>query len=123
MPIPTFDAANVVVLVGELSSPPRRRRLPSGDDLVEFDVTTRGDAGTASVPVSWFDAGGAADDLVSGKPVAVAGHVRRRFFRAGGATQSRTEVIAARVVMGGRTASVARLKAQVAAAIIADPST
>ncbi len=120
MPIPALDAANAVVLVGDLSSPPRRRQLPSGDDLVEFDVTTRGDSGTATVPVAWFDAGSAADGLVAGTTVAVAGHVRRRFFRAGGATQSRTEVVATRVVVNGRAASVARLKTQVADAITAD---
>lgn len=123
MPAPTLDAANVVVLVGELSSPPRRRQLPSGDELVEFDVTTRGESGTGSVPVVWFDAGTAADDLDAGRTVAVAGHVRRRFFRAAGATQSRTEVVATRVIVSGRAASVARMKAQVAAVITAKPST
>lgn len=123
MPTPSFDVTNVVVLVGELSSAPRRRQLPSGDDLVEFDITTRGQSGTASVPVAWLDAGAAADDLVAGTPVAVAGHVRRRFFRTGGATQSRTEVVATKVIVAGRAASVARLKAQLAAAMTADPST
>jgi single-strand DNA-binding protein len=122
MPAQPLDAANVVVLVGELSGQPRRRQLPSGDELVEFDVTTRGESGTGSVPVAWFDAGAAADDLAAGTSVAVAGHVRRRFFRAGGATQSRTEVVATRVIVSGRAASVRRLKAHVAAAITAAPS-
>ena len=117
-----LDAANVVVLVGALSGPPRRRELPSGSDLVEFDVTTRGASGTASVPVAWFDAGAAADDLDAGRPVAVAGHVRRRFFRAAGVTQSRTEVVATRVVVNGRPAPVTKLKTQVAALLAAAPA-
>ena len=74
------------------------------------------------MPVAWFDAGAAADDLDAGKPVAVAGHVRRRFFRAGGVTQSRTEVVATRVVVNGRPASVTKLKTQVAALLAAEPA-
>lgn len=116
---PTLDASNVVVLAGELPGPPRRRELPSGSQLVEFDVTTRGESGTGSVPVAWFDAGAAADALGAGTAVVVAGHVRRRFFRAGGVTQSRTEVVAARVIVEGRTAATNRLKAQIAAVLTA----
>jgi single-strand DNA-binding protein len=122
MPAPALDAANLTFVVGELSGPPRRRQLPSGDDLVEFDVTTRGESGTGSVPVAWFEPGVAADDLDAGTAVAVAGHVRRRFFRAGGTTQSRTEVVAARVVVSGRPATVARLKAQVASLLSPEPA-
>jgi len=117
MPANALDGSNVVILVGDLSGPPRRRHLPSGDDLVEFDVTTRGASGTGSVPVAWFAPGPDADVIDAGTPVAVAGHVRRRFFRTGGATQSRTEVVAARVIVGGRPSSVARLRALVAATI------
>lgn len=121
MAAPALDAANLVFVLGELSGPPRRRQLPSGDDLVEFDVTTRGESGTGSVPVAWFAPGTAADELDAGTAVAVAGHVRRRFFRAGGATQSRTEVVAARVVVSGRATAVGRLKAQVASALAGAP--
>ena len=117
MAVPALDAANLVFVLGELSGPPRRRQLPSGDELVEFDVTTRGESGTGSVPVAWFEAGAAADELTAGVSVAVAGHVRRRFFRAGSATQSRTEVVAARVIVSGRASAVGRLKAQVSAAL------
>ena len=106
----TLDASNVAVLAGELSGEPRRRELPSGSVLVEFDVTTRGDSGTGSVPVAWFDPGTAADGLAAGSAVVVAGHVRRRFFRAGGVTQSRTEVVATRVIVNGKPAAVAKLR-------------
>jgi single-strand DNA-binding protein len=40
--------------------------------------------------------------------VIVVGTVRRRFFRAGGATQSRTEVVADRIVPTRRTKDVQR---------------
>jgi single-strand DNA-binding protein len=110
----TLDASNVALLAGDLSGPPRRRDLPSGTVLVEFDVTTRGDSGTGSVPVAWFDPGAVADGLESGVPVVVAGHVRRRFFRAGNVTQSRTEVVATRVIVSGRPAAVTKLRGLVA---------
>ena len=111
---PALDGANVVVLVGELSGPPRRRELATGANVVEFDVTTRGESGTGSVPVAWFAPGPGADDLDAGNTIVVVGHVRRRFFRAGGTTQSRTEVVAARVLVNARPAVVRRLKEQVA---------
>lgn len=120
---PVVDAANVVVLVGELSGPPRSRDLPSGSHLVEFDVTTRGRSGTASVPVAWFDPGAAAERLEPGGAVAVVGQVRRRFFRAGGVTQSRTEVVATKVVVTARAAAISRLRARVAELLTSDPAT
>ena len=86
------DATNVAVVQGQLSGPPRRRALPSGSLLVEFDVTTRGDGGSSSVPVAWFDPGAPAESLEQGASVVVVGHVRRRFFRAGGSAASRFEV-------------------------------
>jgi single-strand DNA-binding protein len=45
-----------------------------------------------------------------GSEVVVAGHVRRRFFRAGGVTQSRTEVVATRVIVNGKPAAVVKLR-------------
>lgn len=107
-----LDAANLVVLVGTLSSPPRPRSLPSGSWLVDFDVTTRGGTGTCSVPVAWPDPGARADRLDEGSPVVVVGYVRRRFFRAGGVTASRTEVVAVRVADAARAPSVGRLLAE-----------
>ena len=50
-----------------------------------------------------------ASALDAGAEVAVLGRVRRRFFRAGGLTQSRTEVVASRVVRGTARAKVAAL--------------
>ncbi len=45
------------------------------------------------------------------------GHVRRRFFRAGGATQSRTEVVAHKVVRASRTRAAQNLVASVVATL------
>ncbi len=98
---------NIVVLQGKLSRPPEERELPSGN-VVLYDVTTRDEEGSAtSAPVAWFGAPATAIDMVEGDDVTVVGQVRRRFFRAGGSTQSRTEVVAAAVV---RTRQKARVR-------------
>jgi single-strand DNA-binding protein len=103
---------NVVILQGTLSCPPTARDLPSGDHLVSYEVTTRPDDGPAlSVPVTWFDPPGSALGLAEGAEVVVTGRVRRRFFRAGGATASRTEVVATAVVPAGRRSRVDRVVA------------
>ncbi len=99
---------NLVVLRGTLTGEPRLRELPSGSLLSQFDITTRDDAGTASVPVAWVDPPPAGLPVEPGGDVVVVGRVNRRFFRAGGATQSRTEVVAEHVVHGGRRRDVSR---------------
>ncbi len=90
---------NLVVLVGRLARPPEQRELPSGDRLVSYEVTvTRPGARAEGVPVVWLEAPAAATDYGVDEVVLVVGRVRRRFFRAGGATQSRTEVVADMVI-------------------------
>src|SRR5688500_3655542 len=92
---------NVVAIRGRLSRPAEERVLPtSGDRLVGLDLTVRrAEAEKAeSVPVVWHDPPAAASNLDTGDEVVVVGHVARRFFKAGGATQSRTEVVAHRVI-------------------------
>ena len=85
---------NIVVLRGTLSRDPDRRELTAGGDILQFDLVTQLESGSNStVPVSWFDAP-EEPGLAEGSQVVVVGSVRRRFFRAGGATQSRTEVVA-----------------------------
>ena len=46
---------NVVFLQGRLSSDPVLRELSSGSRLLSLEVSTSTDAGTANVPVAWFD--------------------------------------------------------------------
>jgi single-strand DNA-binding protein len=103
---------NLAVALGRLSRPPQQRELPSGDRLVSFEVTVRQEPGPAeTVPVVWPDAPARAVDLDVGDEVVVVGRVRRRFFRAGGATQSRTEVVAEAVVPVGQRKRVSALLA------------
>lgn len=97
---------NVAVLCGALSRAPEVRVLPSGDRLVAYEVTIRPPQGKAeSVPVAWPDAPGWAERFPAGAEVVVVGRVRRRFFRAGGATSSRTEVVAHAVRKAGTAAA------------------
>ncbi len=99
---------NLVVLEGLLARPAQDVELPSGSRLVSMEVTVRRDEGAAeAVPVAWFDAPAWATALDAGSQVVVLGRVRRRFFRVAGVTQSRTEVVAARVV---RAAAPARVR-------------
>lgn len=102
---------NITVLQGSLSRPPEVRSLPSGDELVAYEVTVAGVRGgkAESVPVVWFDAPPAAASLEADADVVVVGRVRRRFFRAGGSTQSRTEVVAEQVVPARQAKRAARL--------------
>jgi single-strand DNA-binding protein len=89
---------NIVILRGVLTRPAEQRVLPSGDTLVAYEVRITNDAGPAeSVPVVWSAPAGRGL-LDAGDAVVVTGRVRRRFYRAGGATQSRTEVVADAVV-------------------------
>ena len=117
---------NVVALRGHLSRPAELRVLPTGSTLVGLDVTTRPDTGdrAVSVPVVWHEAPASASGLDTGDEVIVVGHVARRFFRAGGATQSRTEVVASRVIRArnGKRAEAALREAAAAidAALVDD---
>jgi single-strand DNA-binding protein len=90
---------NLVTVLGRLARPAEERILPSGDRLVAYEVTVPRPAGRAeTVPVVWFDAPARALELAVDEEVVVIGRVRRRFFRAGDTTQSRTEVVAETVV-------------------------
>jgi single-strand DNA-binding protein len=102
------EMTNLVVLVGRLARPAEQKELPSGDRLVAYEVTVaRPGARAEGVPVVWLGAPTSAVDHDVDDVVLVIGRVRRRFFRAGGATQSRTEVVAD-VVVPTRLAKRAR---------------
>jgi single-strand DNA-binding protein len=95
---------NVVALHGTLARAPEERALPSGDRLVGYEVTVRRPGARAeTVPVVWPTAPPGAMGHEAGDAVIVVGRVRRRFFRTGGATGSRTEVVA-EVVLSPRQA-------------------
>jgi len=92
---------NLAVLQGALSKTPEPRLLADGRTIWELDISVRPANGPATtVPVSWA---GPPDGLepsrwASGEELVIVGSVRRRFYRAGGATVSRTDVLADRVV-------------------------
>jgi single-strand DNA-binding protein len=100
---------NLAVLVGILSRDPEFRTLPSGNEVVGLELTVRR-AGTPaeSVPVAWHLPPAWVLDLDAGEELVVVGRVQRRFFKAGGITQSRTEVIATDVVPSRKRAAAAR---------------
>ena len=59
-----------------------------------------------TVPVVQFDALGATENLAAGADIVVTGSVKRRFYRAGGQTQSRTEVVADKILPATATKRV-----------------
>ncbi len=96
-------ALNIAVVRGIVSSEPRVRELPSGATVTSVEVTTRVDTASVSVPVVVHDS---SVDVVAGDEVVATGHIARRFFRAGGVTQSRTELVADKLIKSTRTKSV-----------------
>jgi single-strand DNA-binding protein len=109
---------NLVVLTGHVTNEPTRRPLRSSVEVVNFDLATSVDGATVSVPIAWHDP---RDTAVSsfdlGEEIVVVGSVRRRFFRVGGQTQSRTEVVVDTLVPTRRAKSARSALAAAAAAI------
>lgn len=108
---------NLAVISGTIINDAVVRSLPAGTDVAQFDVSTSverdGRTVNASVPVAIHRPSRAVlATLISGADVAVVGRVERRFFRSGGATQSRTELIAEQVVPTRRAKTVRSLFAQ-----------
>jgi single-strand DNA-binding protein len=100
---------NLVVLRGRTANTPALRDLPSGTVVAQFDVVTLIDdrGATSAVPVAWPDPSPSALARVGeAMDIVVVGTVRRRFFRVGGATQSRTEVVAESVIPARRRKQV-----------------
>lgn len=109
------EMITLVVLHGVLARPASLVELPSGDRLASLEVTVRRSDGPAEpVPVSVPDPPAWASDLDSGSEVVVLGRVRRRFFRSGGVTQSRTEVVASRLARASSRRRVGALVAEAA---------
>ncbi|TFH20425.1 MAG: hypothetical protein E4H05_02345 [Acidimicrobiales bacterium] len=111
--------ANVAVLRGAVRGEPVSRALPAGGVVVQFDVltavATHGAISNATVPVAWNDPPARLlACVVDGTELIVVGRVQRRFFRVGGATQSRTEVVAESVIPARRRKQVDAALAAVA---------
>ncbi len=114
-PTETADL-DLAVIVGQLSSDPAVRTLGSGSVLHRYEVTVRHVDGTDTVPVVTFDAA-RPPRVVAGDRVAAIGRVRRRFYRAGGATRSATEVLATSVTRDGQNRRLATVLERAAAAV------
>jgi len=114
---------NVVVVRGTLSSPPVWRDLPSGSSAVALEVTTEdSDGSKSSVPITMVDPRRPQEIevLATGDEVAVIGIVRRRFFRTGSGTASRTEVVAEDVIRPSQRARLRKSLDRVAEVIGAE---
>jgi single-strand DNA-binding protein len=92
---PEVEAVNDVRLVGRISGEPEQRELPSGDQVVVFRLVVAREGGRPDT----IDCAAFRGDLrrklrgwTAGDVVEVDGSLRRRFFRAGGASASRYEV-------------------------------
>jgi single-strand DNA-binding protein len=88
----TVSGLNLAVVRGEVSSPPDVRVLPSEAVLVQLQVTTRLESETLSTPIAVWNPAAWVQELEPGTEIVVVGRIRRRFFRAAGATASRVEV-------------------------------
>jgi single-strand DNA-binding protein len=94
------EAVNEVRLVGRISQAPEERVLPSGDAVWTFRVVVaRAEGGPTRQSVDALDCAvwsgrvrRSVATWAEGDVVEVSGAMRRRFFRAGGATASRVEV-------------------------------
>jgi single-strand DNA-binding protein len=84
---------NVVAITGRLSSEPTVRELPTGSVLINFEATTKVGNVSVSVPLVWFDPAKMKVAVKAGDEIAAFGTIRRRFYQAGGSTQSRTEMV------------------------------
>ena len=97
---------NLVVVQGVVRDEPVARSLSSGQQVIAFELAVPvSESALESVPIVLFDA---ACTVATDDEVVVIGRVRKRFFRVGGATQSRTEVVATRIVPTRRRAQVAK---------------
>ena len=82
---------NMAIAMGNLAKPAQVRALPSGLMFAYFDLQVRtADQVLETVPVAIFDAPAQVPEWTTGQGLLAVGRVRRRFFRSGGATQSRT---------------------------------
>jgi single-strand DNA-binding protein len=114
------DAAsiNISVVRGVLSTEVRISDLRAGSIVYNFEVTTNVGDERHVVPVAWRDPNRPAR-LTIGDEIVVVGAIHRRWFRAGGASQSRTELVASNV---GKVDSMRTIKAvAVAASALVDP--
>ena len=112
-------ALNLALVVGVLARDPELRNLPNGATILELDVHVRSEGRPLeTVPVVLPDPPASTAALAGGIDVVVIGRIRRRFYRAGGSTVSRTEVVAGQVLPARQAKkALAQLEGAVEAAL------
>lgn len=95
------SARNTAIVQGTVAADATVTELADGSTVHNFDLRS----GDTSVPVAWYDPS-RPPKLVAGAEMVVVGRVRRRWFRAGGGSQSRTEVVAVTVAKPGSARAV-----------------
>lgn len=95
--------------------------LPDESSVHNFELRTEYGGERHVVPVAWYGAK-RPPRLSAGDEVVVTGMVRRRWFRAGGGSQSRTEVVAIGVAKPGSKAAERLVGAALAEIAKVDPS-
>ena len=113
-----MPSVNLAVLAGTLARGAEPRLLPDGSTVWELDVAIRAEGrAPCRVPVSWPGPPSGCDPAAwaPGEELVVVGSVRRRFYRAGGATVSRTDVLADAVVRARQQKRAASLLGEAAA--------
>lgn len=114
-----MDTNNLVLLRGTITNEPVVRALASGNSVTNVELSTDVDGRAVTVPVAVPDH---AVTVGAGDTVVAIGYVRRRFFRVGGVTQSRTEVVTAELIKTTRRRTVQRVIERVIDTIGADES-
>ena len=107
---------NLAVVKGVIARVPHERVGADGIVHLSFDLRVRlvPDGPSELVPVAWPERTMASCGLGEGSAVVVLGRIRQRFFRMGGATQSRTEIVAETVIGTRQQAAIRKAMAQAA---------
>ncbi len=105
---PAPPGTNLTVIVGSLRRRPEPRTLATGDTVLALELSVPGPGARESVPVAWLDPAPSASGWDAGDELLVVGRTRQRFFRTAGGTQSRTEVVADRIVPTRRRAAASK---------------
>ena len=111
---------NVAVVSGSIVRSPQERIAGDGQPVLSFEIRVRTiDGPVEVVPVAWPDHSMATAALEAGTEVVVVGRVRQRYFRSGGSTQSRTELVAEAVIGARQHAAVGKALARAARRLVA----
>lgn len=108
----TSDHWSLSLLAGRAMGMPTTRSTLAGD-VTEVDVRSAQFRGTEIVSVSVAGPPEMFVGIDEGTELLVIGTTRRRFFRSGGATISRTEIVAAQIIKRSNRRSTSRALAEV----------